>query len=370
MGLGSYFLGLVILAGTWGSTQAAAWIAVVRLTPRLTGAPRVLAYATIGLAALVAAYLVPGALGILSRWTALVAGLAMLAAVWRFLPRLAGAPQDDMPAGAPESGPVSWAIAALAVAAVGCWTVAKMWAASREASVDIDTLTFHLPDVGRWLETGSIWQVDQFTPLLANGNYPHNGDLVFASVVAPFESDAFVRVLNAPFVFLAGLAVYAIARELAAPRATAVLCGALFAALPVVTFAAYDGAKTDPMMWAAFGAGSLFALRSLRMGETSDLVLAGVGFGLAFGTKWYGVPAGALMVRCGAGQPWPAGAVCPRPRGASRRSPGWLRQPAASGWSATRSSRVARSTPSRSRRSGRRRATSSASARATRSPTT
>ncbi len=249
----------------------------MRRLPRLTGAPRVLAYATLGLAALVAAYLVPGALGILSRWTALAAGLAMLAAVWRFLPRLAGAPQDDMPAGAPESGPVSWAIAALAVAAVGCWTVAKMWAASREASVDIDTLTFHLPDVGRWLETGSIWQVDQFTPLLANGNYPHNGDLVFASVVAPFESDAFVRVLNAPFVVPRG------PRRLRdRPRAgrAARHRGAVrrvVRALPVVTFAAYDGAKTDPMMWAAFGAGSLFALRSLRMGETSDLVLAGVG---------------------------------------------------------------------------------------------
>src|SRR3954468_10212818 len=237
MSLGEYLLGLLIVAATWGSTQAAAWIAIVRLTPRLTGAPRVLALATVGLAALVAAYLVPGALGVLSRWTALVTGLLLLAAAWRLAPHTPGAPEDDVPPAGAESGPVSWGIAALAVAAAGCWTVAKVWAASREASADIDTLTFHLPDVGRWLETGSIWQVDQFTPLLANGNYPHNGDLVFASVVGPFESDAFVRVLNAPFVVVAALAVYAIARELSAPRATAVLCGALFASLPVVTYA-------------------------------------------------------------------------------------------------------------------------------------
>src|SRR3954451_22748045 len=290
------------MVGTWGSSLGVAWIAVARLTPRLAGAPRAFAVSTVGLAALVAAYLVPGALGVLSRWSALAAAVVLLALLWRALPRRSGAPLDDVPAAVSESGPLSWALAGLAVAAVGCFTVAKLWAATRETSADVDTLTFHLPDIGAWLQSGSIWQVDQYTPLLANGNYPHNGDLVVASVLAPFEFDSFVRVVNAPFVLVAGLAVYAIARELAAPRATAVLAGALFAALPVVSYAAYDGAKTDAIMWAAFGAGTLFLLRNLRRGQTSDLVLAGLGLGLAFGVKWYGVPAAAIMVAVWAGR--------------------------------------------------------------------
>jgi len=296
MSLGEYLLGLLILAGTWGCTQAAAWVAVVRLTPRLTGVARVLAFALVGLAALIGAHLVPGLIGILSRWSALAAAVLLLMAAWRLLPRRPGAPADDAPPAAAESGPVSWALAGTAVAAVACFTVAKLWAATREASADVDTLTFHLPSIGAWLQSGSVWRVDQFTPLLGNGSYPHNGDLIVASLLAPFEFDAFIRLVNAPFVVLAGLSVYAIARELAAPRATAVLSGALFAAMPVVSYAAYDGVKTDAIMWAAFGSSALFLLRHLRLGGASNLVLAGLGLGIAFGTKWYGVSAAVIMM--------------------------------------------------------------------------
>jgi hypothetical protein len=308
--LGEYTVGLLFLAGTWGASLGAAAIALTRLFPRTTGVPRVLAFGLLATATLIVAHLLPGAVGVLSRWTALVAALVLLAAVWRLVPQVPGAERDDPPSAGSESSLLSWCIAGVAVAAVACFTVAKLWTAMREASLDVDTLTFHLPDIGRWLQTGSIWPVDEFTPLLANGNYPHNGDLIVASVVAPFDSDAFVRAVNLPFVVGAGLAVYAIARELAAPRATAVLCGAVFSALPIVTYAAYDGAKTDPIMYACFGTGTLFLLRNLRMGRTGDLVLGGLGIGLAFGTKWYGATAAAVMVAV-----W-AGAALLRRRGA------------------------------------------------------
>ena len=301
MELGEYTVGLLVLAGTWGASFAVAGLITSRRLPTLSGAPRVLAFGLIATAALIAAYLVPGMLGVLSRWTALGTAALILVVIWRLLPRQAGARADDRPSEASESGPVSWALAGIAVAAAACFTAAKLWAAARESTSDVDTLTFHLPSIAGWLQSGSIWRVDQYTPLLANGNYPHNGDLVVASVLAPFDSDAFVRLVNAPFVFLAGLAVYAMARELAAPRATATLCGALFAALPVVTYSAYDGAKTDPIMFACFGAGSLFLIRNLRLGTGGDLVLGGLGIGLAFGTKWYGVTAAAVMVAVWAG---------------------------------------------------------------------
>lgn len=296
MALGDYILGLAIVAGIWGGAIALAWIVVERRLPRLGGAPRILAGALVATAALVAAELLPAVFGVLSRWTALGVALALPLAAWRLVPRTPGAAHDDTPAPAAESGLVSTAFAAIALAAVAVATTAKLWTATREASEDVDTLAFHLPSVGRWLETGSIWQVDQFTPLLPNGNYPHNGDLVFTSVVAAFESDAFVRAVNVPFLALAALSVYAIARELGAPRATAALGAAVFAALPVVFYATFDGAKTDLVMLACFGAGALFLLRHGRQGRQSDLVLAGLGIGLAFGTKWYGVPAAAVMV--------------------------------------------------------------------------
>lgn len=296
MELGEYTVGLLFLAGTWGASLAAAAIAVVRAFPRLAGAPRLLAFATLGLAALVLVHLLPGALGILSRWTALAAAGLLLAAVWRWLPHAPGAPVDDTPPPMRESGPVSWVLAALGVAAAAVFAVAEARTAIRLASHDIDSLTFHLPNIGRWMQSGSLWQFDQFIPLQAHGGYPHNGDLVYLSVVEPFRSDAFVRLVGVPFVFVAGMAAYAIGRELRAPRATALLAAAAFASLPVVIEPMWAGARTDPIELAAFGAGVLFTLRHLRLRRTGDLVLAGVALGLALGTKWYGVSSVVIVL--------------------------------------------------------------------------
>jgi hypothetical protein len=289
MALGEYLVGLAVLAATWGCALGVAWLIVERRLPRLGGAPRVLAFALVALAALIAVHMLPALVGVLSRWSALLPAAALLAVAYRFVPRLPGAAHDDTPPAAWESGPVSWAIAALAAAIVAVWNVAKLWVATGGPSEDIDSITFHLPNVARWMQSGSFWQIDQFNALLANGNYPNNGDVVFLSVVQPLRSDAFVGLVSAPFVALAGLAVYGIARELRAPRATSALAGVVFAALPVVSIAAHDGAKTDAILLTCFASGVLFMLRHLRLGRTADLVLGGLGFGLAFGTKWYGV---------------------------------------------------------------------------------
>ena len=294
MPLGDYLLGLLIIAVTWGAAIVAGWLVVDRRVPRVGGLPRVLAVAMVALAALIAAHLLPGLVGLLSRWSALAVSLALAALVWRLVPRLPGAARDDTPGSAWDSGPVSWAIAALAAALLTAWTVAKLWVATGGPSEDIDSITFHLPNVARWMETGSFWQIDQFTPLLANGNYPNNGDVVFLSVVQPLRSDAFVGLVSAPFLVLTALAVYGIARELRAPRATAALTGVVFTALPVVSLAAHDGAKTDAILLACFASGVLFMLRHLRLGRTGDLLLGGLGLGLAFGTKWYGATGAAF----------------------------------------------------------------------------
>src|SRR4051812_6990589 len=97
MGVGDYVLGTVILAATWGCAQGAAWIVVGRLTPRLAGAPRALAFGVLATAGVVAAYLLPGMFGVLSRWSGMLTAVLLLGAVWRFAPRTAGAPVDDSP---------------------------------------------------------------------------------------------------------------------------------------------------------------------------------------------------------------------------------------------------------------------------------
>jgi hypothetical protein len=67
-------------------------------------------------------------------------------------------------------------------------------------------------------------------------------------------------------------------------------------AVPIVAIASVRNVMPDPVMYATFAAGLTFLLRHVRGGATADLVLAGVGLGLSFGTKWYAVSAVALTV--------------------------------------------------------------------------
>jgi hypothetical protein len=267
-----------------------------RRLPHLSGAPRVLGVAVLATAALIAAHLAPGMAGVLSRWSALAVALALAAAAWR-VPGVPIRRGHDPPPPPPESErSLSWALAAVAAGAVVLWLVASAWNRTVLPPEGIDTLTFHFPDVGKWIREGSIWRVDQFTPLLTNGNYPHNGDVVFLAAILPWRNDWLAGAVNPLYVALAGIAVYALARELGAPRPPAILAGALFASLPVVGLAANGEGMTDSLMFATLGAGMLFLLRHERGAPLSELVLAGLALGLAFGTKWYSLWAVAAVV--------------------------------------------------------------------------
>jgi hypothetical protein len=291
----------------------AAALVVRRRLPQLVGAPGVLAVGTAVTGGLVGVHLVPGLFGVLSRWTALAAAALVLIGAAR-VARVSGTRPDPppSPAGDDRGGPFLWPIAAGALGALALWGVATTWNRTVLPPEGIDSITFHLPNVARWIQTGSFWQIDQFTPLLSNGHYPHNGDVVFLAFVLPWRNDALVPLVNPAFVALAGLSVYAIACELRVSRALAALAGATFVSLPVVGLNAYGEAMTDSMMLATFGTGVLFLLRHARNGRRSELVLAGVALGVSFGTKWYATTSVPALLAVWAtasllaGRPWRA----------------------------------------------------------------
>ena len=74
--------------------------------------------------------------------------------------------------------------------------LAQAWAASVRPAGAIDPLTHHLPNVARMGAQREPLAGGPFAPLLANGNYPHDGDVLFLSVVLPWSNDAFVRPFN------------------------------------------------------------------------------------------------------------------------------------------------------------------------------
>lgn len=288
MAVGEYLSGLALLSVTLTGVTIATVVLLRRRLSHLAGADRVVAAGLIFTGCVVAAHLAPAALGVLSRGTTVVAALAVGALAFA-VPRAAAS--DPMPAPEPRraSGRLSWLLAALGVAAALTGLLAYVHHQFEFSPTGTDAMNFHLPGVIRWIQEGSIWQIDQFIAYQAHGNYPHHGDVVLLAAVLPWHDDFLLRVVFLPWAALTVVAVYAVARELGAPRPAAALSGALVVTLPNVLFDLVESTLPDAVMFSTFAAGVAFLLRHHRTGARSDLVLAGVGLGLAFGTKWFGV---------------------------------------------------------------------------------
>jgi hypothetical protein len=271
-------------------------IVVSRTLPRLGGVPRVAAFGVVATAVLVVVHLLPGIAGVLSREAVLILATVALLAAWRLVPQRPGGDRLDPPEPIAESGPVSWGIVAVAGIVLAVAVLAEVTVGIRYGPTDGDSLTFGLPNIGSWIQDGSVWSVNQFVPLQAHGNYPNNGDLMFLAVMLPFDADFLVQLVTVPFYLLTLLAVFGIGSELGAPRAAAALTALMVGALPIMHLATFTAAKTDPVFYAALGAAILFALRWLRLRRWDELVLAGVAFGLALGTKWYAVTAIPIII--------------------------------------------------------------------------
>src|SRR5207248_9501328 len=176
MALGDYLVGVAYFAATLGGVAFATGVIARRRLARVAGAARVVAYGVVGTLVLVGVHLVPLGLGVLGRPSVVVtaaaaAGLSLL------VPAGAAAPATAEEASGGDR-PASWALAAVAVAAVCVVELGFMLRHVTETPQGIDALTFHVPGVARWIQLGSMWQIDQFVPLLAHGDYPNNGDVV------------------------------------------------------------------------------------------------------------------------------------------------------------------------------------------------
>ncbi len=153
--------------------------------------------------------------------------------------------------------------------------------------ISFDALNYQLPQVARWIQSGSMWQLDQMFPDYSNATYPHHGNLLLLAVMLPVSDDTLARFVPIPYAGLGGLAVYAAALELGASRGWALLASATPLAIPIFVRVALEGTQTDTPFYFFFTAAALFLLRHHRTAARSDLVLAGLALGLALGTKWY-----------------------------------------------------------------------------------
>jgi hypothetical protein len=267
---------------------------VRRRADQLRGSAR---FAALGLtitAALIAAHVIAGAAQLLYPGVVAVVA-ALLAAACALLPYAPGAAVGDEVV-EPDDPPLSRGLALLAVVGVAVTCLGYLRLNGDRVPEAIDALSFHLPDVARWTQLHGFWQIHQFIPDLAHGNYPNNGDVLSLLAVLNFHDLGLVRLVFVPWLVLTGVGVHALARELGAPRSTATVFGAVAAGLPVVARSALLGVDPDVVMYASFSSGLAFLVRHRRTGDGASLVLAGLGLGLALGTKWYGVSAFVVVL--------------------------------------------------------------------------
>ena len=300
MPLGEYLTGALFFVATLGASLIAAWLVVRKRYRYLPPLQRSLALMVVATAAIVFAHLAPAALAVLSRPTALLASLLALGGAALLRPSRAEGVEHSEAAVEQDPELVSgsrWSalIAAAAVGIVAVFTLARLRGLLTEPITDIDMLGFHLPGVARFIQTASVWRVDQFLPGFDTAQYPNNGDFLLLAAVLPWRSLAFVRLVALPYLLFTGVGAYALALELRATRAAAATLAAAVLTVPALSLLALDGLP-DAVALATFATGLVFALRQVRSGRACELVLSGLAFGLSFGTKWYGTTSVVVVV--------------------------------------------------------------------------
>lgn len=290
---GDYIEGLFLFGAMLSGTVGGAWLIARRRFGHLSGAVRVVAIGLLTTLGILAVHVAPAALGVLTRGTVLAATVLWVG-VAAATPAVRRGP--SAPRRLPADGAMMSIPAVICLIGVATFVLAFFADQATVPPTGIDVLSFHLPGVARWIETGSIWQVDNLLPYAALGNYPNNGDVILLAAVIPWHNDFLSHLSIYPFFVLTGAATYTFARELGAVRSTAAIAATTLLAIPVVAAPALVLSLVDCVMLFGLAAGLTFLLRHHRTGERSDLVLAGLALGVSFGTKWYAVSAVAVVV--------------------------------------------------------------------------
>ncbi len=150
---------------------------------------------------------------------------------------------------------------------------------------DWDGLAQNLPMAAFHVQNGDIAPIE--TPYRGIRAYPQGGALLLAYTMLLSGSDTAVDLAQFPFWLMGTLAVYALARTLAASRANALAGALLFAAAPVVMLQART-AYFD-LEVAAIALAALALLLDQQVGLRSRAFVAGAAAGLLADLKYAGL---------------------------------------------------------------------------------
>jgi hypothetical protein len=288
-----------------------------RLRTRYLGVSGCLAVLAEVLLALSTLLVVAELLGLVSldRPAALIPLLIVLAAACEVFLREAGTSWRAWPAGSSARKATVhglWSYLTLPSAVVAVVVVTAQWCLATADSLgagmaSFDTLWYHMPFAARFAQTGSVTgiQFTQADPFVAY--YPANSELFHGIGIAALRNDFLSPVINLGWLALGLLASWCVGRPWRVERLT-LISGCLVFALPVLATTQPGQAFND-----SAGLATLLAAAALVANKPDDirvLAVAGLGLGLAAGTKFtFVVPALVLV----------AALVVSAPRGARAR---------------------------------------------------
>lgn len=286
-------VGAVLL---FASLLAAAWGLAFRLAPESAGSARAAAVVALAAWIPVAAFPLLVGTGLFRLWVVLPLGAAAGILSARRLLRDPAA-REDLRLRTAEARDAfaalvrhPLALVALAASAVASVRVVRGLAAP---PLGWDALTYHLVKAARWVQAGGFAPEPAPDAWGAYEYLPYGGDALWAFVMLPFSGDDALAAGGA--LVLAGVAVasYALARELGAPRA-----GAMLASLALVLTPSAMGFMTtayvDNVTLLGSVAGSLFVCRLLAGAPAGEAVVAAAGLAVCASTKALGLPILAL----------------------------------------------------------------------------
>lgn len=171
------------------------------------------------------------------------------------------------------------------------WAVAPLGMQSLLLPVKVvsDAPIYHLYFAARWWKDGRLSLIPVPFGESAATYFPANGDLWFTWLMTTWGGDRLARIGQAPFLGLAAVAVWGIARRLKASRNASLLAVCWFVSSTPLLIFSFE-ANVDSIFIASYLIAVHFFLSVLVDGEGAPtLILGGLAAGLALGTKTVGL---------------------------------------------------------------------------------
>lgn len=298
---GEYLRGVIALGIAVGPWIAASHRLARRCLPDWSAAEVALAGSLIGVTALIVIAELLGLVGAFRRWPFAVASALVAAVVGRRAGRVPRTRRTGLRLPRERSAQLMLGCVAVCVLATTASLVGRDAAVLRTGPLDVDSIHYHLTQAADMVQTHSDLHLHHTASSDPTVYYPYDAELLDAIAMLGPHPDLAVFPLNLLFGWLALLACWVIGARwsLGAPVLAA---GAAIIALPIVSQASTAPGLND-LPAIAFVLSAVAALATAgvrRLGRPAtrwlpELGVAGLGLGLAAGTKLNALPIAFLI---------------------------------------------------------------------------